>query len=222
MLAVGLAGAVSVHASTMFVSQGPSGALRKQIRDFALQQHRVTVEVTGDPRIGPQTAPIQVVEFSDFFCPACQRASKFNTIMLANHRRDVTFIFKQFPLDTSCNEKVTRMVHPGACRAAAASECAHAQGKFWPFHDLMFEHGAKYNFNNLEGDLARFGIDVTQFRTCMDSGQGMEAVKRDIAEAAKLPVTSTPTYIINGIPMAGGLSPMVFDELVSVLQETSR
>ncbi|MBI4342086.1 MAG: thioredoxin domain-containing protein [Candidatus Omnitrophica bacterium] len=219
LVAAGIAGAVSVHAATTFVSQGSAGAMRKQVREFALRQNRVTVDVAGDPRLGSPAAPIQLIEFSDFYCPACQRASKFNTIMLAGRRRDATFVFKHFPLDTACNDKVTRLVHAGACKVAAASECAHEQGQFWPFHDMVFGQGATYNLNNLEGDVTRLGIDLTRFRACLDSGRGMEAVKRDIAEAGKIQVTSTPTYIVNGIPMAGGLSPAVFEEIVAVLQE---
>jgi len=178
----------------------------------------------GRPRWlgGPASASFHVVEFSDFFCPACQRASKLNTILLASHRRDTTFVFKHYPLDTTCNTQVTRMVHPGACTVAAASECAHLQGKFWPVHDLMFEAGHLYNVARLEEDMTRLGLDLPRFRACMQSGEGMEAVRRDIAEGARIGVSSTPTYIINGVPIAGGVTPTTFDDLTAVLKEQVR
>ena len=221
IIVLGIAGVASVHAATTFVAKGSTSDVERQIREYVQRQSRVTVDVTGDPRHGSPSASVQLIEFSDFLCPACQRASRFNPIILANHRRDATLIFKHFPLDTSCNDKISRTVHPGACRLAAASECAHEQGKFWLFHDMVFEQGPAYNVNNIEGDVTHLGIDFSTFRACMDSGRGMEAVKKDIAEAAKIQVASTPTYVINGLPMAGGLSPAVFDQLLNVLKETS-
>ena len=216
---IGVVGAAGVHASTTFVTRSSPAQIRQQIRGFVANQSRVRVEESGDPAIGPLDAPLQLVEFSDFFCPACQRASKVNTVILANHRQDVRFVFKHYPLDTACNDKVGRMVHAGACRVAAASECAHAQGKFWPFHDRVFESGHGYNLADLEGDAGRLGLDATAFVACLDSGQGMEAVRRDVAQAAAFGVQSTPTYVINGIPVSGGLSPSAFEEFAAVLRE---
>jgi len=222
IVVVGVLGVAGVHAATLFVSRGTLGSMQRQLREFITKQPRVSVEVTGDPMLGTAGASLQIVEFSDFFCPACQRASKLNRIIMSNHRRDAVFVFKHYPLDMSCNAQISRMVHPGACQVAAASECVHLQGKFWPFHDLVFEGGPKYNAANLEGDVRRLGIDVAQFNACMSSGDGMAAVQRDIAEAGKAGVTSTPTYVINGLPVAGGLTPAMFDDFVAVLKETGR
>lgn len=219
---LGLIGVASVHAATTFVAKGSSADAQHHVREYVQRQARVAVDVTGDPRKGSPAAPVQLVEFSDFHCPACQRAAKFNEIILANHRRDATLLFKHFPLDTNCNDKISRMVHPGACQLAAASECAHEQDKFWVFHDMVFEQGAKYNLNNLEGDITRLGIDLGRYRACMDAGRGMDAVKKDVAEGGKIQVGSTPTYVVNGLPMAGGLSPAVFDQLLEVLHESGK
>ena len=219
VMVLGVLGAAGVHAATTFVTRSSPAQIRQQIRGFVANQSRVRVEVAGDPAIGPADAPLQLVEFSDFFCPACQRASKLNTVILASHRQDVRFIFKHYPLDTACNGKISRMVHPGACRVAAASECAHLQGKFWPFHDVVFAEGHRYNLNQLEGDVRRLGMDPAAFEACMASGQGMEAVKRDIEEAVKINVQSTPTYVLNGIIITGGFTPAVFEEFVAVLRE---
>ena len=184
---------MGVHASTTFLAAGQSANRRTQIRNFITQRPRVNVVTTGDPRIGPSDAAVEFVEFSDFFCPSCQRAAKMNAIILANHRQDALFVFKHFPLDTACNETIGRMVHPGACRVAAASECAHLQGKFWPFHDLVFEKGHDYNLDRLEDDIRAIGADVAADHTCMGTGEGMRAVKADIAEAGKIGVRQTPT-----------------------------
>jgi protein-disulfide isomerase len=105
---------------------------------------------------------------------------------------------------------------------AAAAECAHSQGRFWGFHDLIFERGGIYNIGHLERDAERLGLDMARFRACLQSGEGMEAVKRDIAEAVKIGVPSTPTYVINGVPMVGMLNPATFEEMAAVLREARR
>ena len=222
IVVTGAAGAVAVSAATRYAVQGSQGNLRQQMTQFVTQQKRVSVDVSGDPAMGTPSQAFQIVEFSDFLCPSCQRASKFNPILLAGHRQDALFVFKSFPLDQECNTTVTRTVHPSACRIAAAAECAQEQGKFWALHDRIFEEGAQYKVANLERDAQRAGLHLEQFRGCLASGRGLEAVKRDIAEGARIGVTSTPTYIINGLSVTGALTPAVFEELLRALRHQSQ
>jgi len=218
VVGTGALGTLAVSAAAHYMMQGAPGTLRKQMAQFVSQQRRVRVETTGDPVMGLPDRAIQVVEFSDFLCPSCQRASKFNPIILAGHREDVAFVFKHFPLDMTCNSTISRSVHSGACQIAAATECAHEQGRFWVFHDRIFEEGSKYKVANLERDAQRLGLDLEAYHACMQSGRGLEAVKQDIAEAARFGVSSTPTYVIEGISMAGVLTPPLFEELLHALR----
>lgn len=217
MLALGLAGSFGVHAATQFVSYGSPADVRKRIRGFVGQQTPQRVETAQDPALGPADAPVQVVEFSDFLCPICRKAAKMNAVLLAGRRSDVRFVFKNFPLDAACNPAVSKTVHPGACQAAAVAECAHQQGKFWPFHDLLFEKGKNYRVDSLEGDARRLGLDVERFRGCLASGEGLAAVQRDVAEAGRLGLRSTPVYFINGIRFDGVMTPAVFEVILEVL-----
>ena len=221
-LTLGACGSVALHAAATYASLGSPGALQAQLNQFVASGQRTPPETSGDPSNGPSTARIELVEFSDFFCPACQRASRFNAIILASYRDETRFIFKHFPLDTACNDAIGRSVHPGACMIAAASECAHQQGKFWPFHDLMFKQGHAYNPAHLEADIQRLGINGEQLTRCLSSGEGMEAVRRDIGEGKRLGVTSTPTYFVNGLKMAGMMSPAIFEGLVDALAGKKR
>lgn len=219
----GAAGVVSVHQAVRFMAEGAPGTLRKQMRQFVEQQsRRVTVEVSRDPVHGASHPSLQIVEFSDFLCPSCQKAARFNPIFLATHRATASFVFKQFPLDMSCNDTVKRTVHPNACQVAAATECAQEQGRFWPMHDLLFAKmkGPNYNVQDLERDAVQAGLDVDAYRACMEAGRGMEAVKADIVEAARLGVASTPTYVVDGLVIPGVLTPAAFNELADVLKET--
>lgn len=222
VLVTGAAGAFAVNTTAVYVSQGSQAMLRKQMTQFVTQQSRVVVDTQGDPLKGGPSRPIQVVEFSDFLCPSCQRASQFNPLIVAGHRQEVVFVFKNFPLDQTCNTTITRTVHPNACQLAAAAECAHEQGKFWALHDRIFELGSKYNVTNLEQDAARSGLNLEAFRNCLESGRGLEAVKRDIAEAGRLGVTSTPIYFVNGRRITGVMTPIMFDEFLHALRQSGQ
>ncbi len=217
MVVAGSLGVVGVQAATSFIIQGLPGALKKQMVQFVSQQPRAHVDTAGDPRLGAADRPLEIVEFSDFLCPSCARAFRFNPILLAG-RKDVSFVFKHFPLDMSCNATMKRTVHPHACDLAIATECAHEQGKFWALHDKIFEAQSKYDYQELERDAQTLGLDVAAFRTCRDGGRGLEAVRRDIAEAERLHVTSTPTYFLNGYPVTGIMSPPVFEELLETIR----
>lgn len=219
MMLVGVVGVASLHASTTFISRGTLGNTVDQLREFVAHQNRVSVDITDDPMLGSPQAPLRIVEFSDFRCPVCQRASKLNAVVLANHRDEAAFVFKNFPLDTTCNNRINRQVHTGACQLAAAGECAHRQGRFWALHDRIFEEGEHYNLAHLTEDARRLGLDMSRFSACMASGEGLEAVKRDIAEGGVLEMMSTPTYVINGIRVSGILTPSTFEDLVAALKQ---
>lgn len=217
----GAGGLFAVHAATAYVSQGAPGTIEKQMAQFISQRKPVRVDIEGDPVKGAPQGSLRIVEFSDFLCPSCQRASQFNPILLAGHRQDVLLAFKHFPLDMACNTSIKRTMHPGACQIAAATECAHEQGKFWALHDRVFAAGPAYQVGQLQADAAAAGLDVEAFRSCLDSGRGMEAVKRDIAEASRLNIASTPTYVINGFIVPGLLTPTTFETFVEALRASA-
>src|SRR5450631_853557 len=93
----------------------------------------VPIPTLGSPVMGPANARITLVEFSDFQCPYCTKAVAQLNATLKAYPNDVRLIFKQYPLD----------FHPQASVSASAALAAHAQGKFWPLHDLMFANRSK-------------------------------------------------------------------------------
>ena len=215
----GAAGVFSVNGSVLYMARGSPAAFRKQLAEFTTQRPRVQVDTTGDPVMGASDGAIQIVEFSDFLCPSCQRAWSFNPILLAGHMHEASFAFKNFPLDSTCNSALNRVVHAGACDVAAAAECAHEQGKFWEFQDLAFKAGPAYKASSIDGDAASLGLDMEKFHACQQSGRGIEAVKRDIAQAVQINVTRTPTYVINGVVIEGLVNPVMFEELIETVRK---
>jgi protein-disulfide isomerase len=164
---------------------------------------------------GPAAAPVTIVEYSDFACQHCARASRDLERLLAIRPAEVRLVFRHFPLDTSCNPAVRSTVHPTACAAAVAAECAGETGKFWEFHDYLFAHQGE---NNLDRVAARVGVDMDRFRQCMESGRGRVAVERDIASAVALAVDSTPTLFFNGRAVRGALDAPLYEYALVIEQ----
>jgi protein-disulfide isomerase/uncharacterized membrane protein len=168
---------------------------------------------------GPPDAPVTIVEFSDFQCPACAQAF-LDLQDLVRRRRDVRVVFRHFPLDERCNERMTRGMHAMACLSAAAAECAGRQGKFWEYHDLLFENQATLERESLFGFARDTGLDIPSFRTCLDDPATLDAVRDDVRAAGALGVDSTPTIFVNGRRIDGALERAYYD--YASIMETHR
>lgn len=149
---------------------------------------------------GAASAPIKVVEFADFMCPACQSASvALRSFMAAPENADVNLTFKNFPLDLSCNPNVGRTVHNGACELALGAICASDLGGFWPYHDRIFSRSWELaTRQDVIDNGAAAGIDKAKFTACLASNEAMSKLKIQIKEAMEVDVRQTPTLVING------------------------
>jgi protein-disulfide isomerase len=146
------------------------------------------IDISNSPVRGPKTAPVRIVEFSDFQCPYCAELQKTLTEVLKAFPKDVQLVYKQFPLN----------IHQYARQAAAASLVAHSQGKFWELHDRMFQNFTKINDESLRGWAKDVGINVSQYDEAIQTGRFEPAVQKDIADGAAAKVLGTPTLFING------------------------
>ncbi len=103
--------------------------------------------------------------------------------------------------------------------AAEASECAAEQGKFWEYHDLLFERHqgenvGTYSKENLKRFAAELGLDTERFNECLDSGKYADLVRADTITARSLGVRSTPTFLINNRPVIGALPFEFFQQII--------
>jgi len=165
---------------------------------------------------------VVIVEFSDFQCPHCGRAFDNLKRVLPRFGTDVQVVFHHFPLDSSCNPMVPASAHAYACLAAVASECAGAQGRFWQYHDLLFEHQSALDRDSLVRYADRLGLDHAQFLACLDSDPPREAVRRDIEAAKALGITSTPTFFLNGRTLRGALETDKFEYAIRLERAAHR
>jgi protein-disulfide isomerase len=152
-----------------------------------------------DFTMGPEDAPVTIVEYSDFQCPFCRAGAEAVRDTFARFPDDVRLVFKNFPLDKACNDEMTQQLHPLACRAAAVALCAGEEDshRFWKAHDAMFA-SPQLSEKFLEGLPTELGLAPDSVAACLAAPATMEKIKADIAEARSLGVSSTPTLFVNG------------------------
>jgi len=147
----------------------------------------------GSPAKGPSTAPVEIVEFSDFQCPYCLRADPTVTQVLNTYGDRVHFVYRHYPLPG----------HPAARPAAEASACAAEQGKFWQFHDRLFADQTKLSDADLKKTAADLGLDGAAFNACVDSHKFKSMIDADVAAGQDAGVDGTPAFFINGRLISG-------------------
>ncbi len=145
---------------------------------------------------GASSAGVAMIEFSDFECPFCGRfAEDVAPELVSTYVRDgrILLAFRHNPLTRA---------HPNAARAAEASLCAAAQGRFWQLHDLLFQNRADLGEQKLRGYALAAGLEIDPYDSCMKDKQVAEAVKSDVSEAARLRITGTPVFLV-GLVLPG-------------------
>jgi protein-disulfide isomerase/uncharacterized membrane protein len=213
-------------ASQVLVVGGLSLAFRSGIEAFPVEEmiqntlNQPVVAVQNGPEfpsMGNADAPITIVEFSDFQCPHCQRAAMtFHNLQL---RRPglVRVVFRNYPLDSSCNLAVKGGGHQAACRAARGSYCANKQGKFQAYYEEVFENQTDITEEGITAMAQAAGLDEKAFGTCVDSDDAKAAVARDLQEGEALGIEATPTLFINGRKAAGAYPLPVWEMLIERL-----
>jgi protein-disulfide isomerase len=230
---VGIVAAVAVVAAAAGINHawpifGESGGGTSTV-SVALPTAAATAEApvvdmgVGDaPTKGPADAKVQIIEFSDFECPYCAKfVTQTMPQILSTYGDKVLFAFRNYPLPAS--------MHPYAQKAAEAGECANDQGKFWEYHDLLFQNqsqlsalvqadptnGVNQVADQLKQYAASLSLDTAKFNQCLDSGADAEKVTSDASAMTdaltKAGVTrfGTPSFFINGKFVSGAYP---FDE----------
>jgi len=188
------------------------GALLAKANDSRLAQlqpqvqKRYEIPVDGFPSLGPDDAPIVIVEFSDFQCPYCARFHD-QTLqpLLDAYPGKIRFVYRHFPLSS---------IHSSAFQAAEASMCAYEQGAFWPYHDELYKNQAKLDTELYIQVAADLELDLESFRLCLNNEDYKELVQSDVDFAVSLGVRSTPTFFINGLAFIGAQPLDAFKQVI--------
>lgn len=165
------------------------------------------VDTNGDRHMGPDRAPITIVEFSDFQCPYCRQGVKILKTLRQLYGDRIRIVYRDY-LGPN---------HPHALQAAEAARCAGEQGKFWEYHDVLFDRqspGTGWDFRLLAKEL---GLHPGAFDSCLRSGRFRDQIAKDLQEGLKLGITSTPTFFINGRPIVGAQPLSSFQALIDTV-----
>ncbi|MBE3067032.1 MAG: DsbA family protein [Chloroflexi bacterium] len=168
---------------------------------------RVNVSTDGDPSIGPEDAPVTIVEFSDYQCPYC--ASWYQQTfdrLIANYPGQIRFVYRDLPLP----------MHPEAIPAAEAAHCAGEQDAYWKFHDALFSGQYDLGRAAYEQYAADLGLEPAAFTACLDDHRYQDEVRADAADATSLGLTGTPSFVINGRILIGALP---FEDFKAIIDE---
>jgi protein-disulfide isomerase len=167
----------------------------------------VEVSVDDDSVKGDPDAPVTMIEFSEFQCPFCKRYIDDAYLEIIKEYVDtgkVKYVFRDFPLS----------FHNQAKPAAMAAECAHEQGKFWEYHDLLFENNDQLGIENYKKWAVDLDLDTEQFNNCLDTEKYLEEVEKDFSDGQKYGVSGTPAFFINGKLISGAQPFAAFKEAI--------
>jgi protein-disulfide isomerase len=201
--------------------KGTQSDLRDRVRVFLLQQKRsqainayahelepkyavqtflsvpvqpeVKVDIEGAETEGPADAPVTVVEFSDYECPACRATHETVKKIKETYQGKIRWVYKDYPLKR----------HKDAFKAAEAAHCAGDQGKFWEFQEKLFT-ADKLDVDSIVKYAGEFGLSTEKFSQCLKDSKHKELVEKNERDGVKIGVDRTPSFVINGTVFVGG------------------
>ncbi len=149
-----------------------------------------------DHILGPESAPITLVEYGDYQCPSCKEAYSTVKLIQVNLGDRLRFVFRNFPKTT---------IHRFAQHAAEAAEIAAAQGKFWEMHNYLYEHQDHLDDKSLSKYAESLGLDKSQFKRELAQHDYAERVREDFMSGVRSGVNATPSFFINGYRHNGSM-----------------
>ena len=162
---------------------------------------------------GPENAPVTIVEYSDFQCPACQAYFYIVERLVASSTVPIKLVYRHFPLAQ----------HPNAVPASLASEAASVQGKFWDMYRLIFDNYTDWTEltdpKPVFIDYAnQIGLNVEQFKTDMASSGLKQKITDSVKEGIEIGVSGTPTFFVNGKFID---NPRSYEEFKNIIEQTA-
>jgi len=166
---------------------------------------RYDVPSEGFHSIGPEDAPITIVEFSDYQCPYCRRwHDEVYQPLLAAYPGKIKLVYRNLPLTT---------IHPDALSAAEAAMCAGEQNAYWQYHEKLF--GSEALNTSVYMQYAQdLGLNTQSFETCITENKYQKDIQADSDFALNLGISSTPTFFINGLAVVGAQPISVFKQVI--------
>jgi protein-disulfide isomerase len=168
----------------------------------------------NDNVFGPSDAPVTIVEYSDYQCPACQLYYFVLEKVFASSTVPIRFVYRHFPLGQ----------HKNAINAAMAVEASGLQGKYWEMHKMVFENQSDWqdlgDASSIFASYAKeLGLDLEKFKIDLGSTVLKDKIKASADEGLKIGIDSTPTFFINGKSIT---NPASYDEFKSIIEKSAQ
>ena len=167
----------------------------------------VKVDIGTSPIKGPANARVTIIEFSDFECPYCKRGYETMEAVMKAYPKDVKLAFKHYPLP----------FHKEATPAAKATWAAQQQGKFWEFHDALFNNQESLGSEFYLATAKQLNLDLKKFEADMNSEAATKSVAADAEIGAKNGIQGTPGFFVNGVAVKGAYPPEHFKTIIDRL-----
>jgi len=164
----------------------------------------VKIDAGKSPAKGPANAKVTIIEFSDFQCPYCKRGHDTMEEVLKAYPKDVKVVFKHYPLP----------FHKEAEPASKAAYAAQQQGKFWEFHDALFNNQDKLGTDFYLATAKELKLDEAKFKADMNSEAAAKQVKDDSELGSTNGIQGTPGFFVNGVAVKGAYPASHFKEIV--------
>jgi predicted DsbA family dithiol-disulfide isomerase len=196
-VAVGIAAGLGMYFGIGALRGGGEAATAEPLPDSAswVLTPRFDVATEGRPSLGPEDAPVTIVEFVDYECPWCREHSNVVLPQLLEQYGDgIRYVARHFPFPA---------LHPNAMTAALAVECAYEQSRFWEYRAAIFRASPPLTLTQLREHAAAVGLDLNVFDSCLGSEGARQAVAHDLLDGWELQVSGTPTFFVNGRRLRG-------------------
>jgi protein-disulfide isomerase len=153
-----------------------------------------SISLADEPSLGPADAPVTIIEYGDFGCTTCRGWYRQGVLeqILSYYGTQVRFVWRDFPIITAASPQ-----------AAEAGQCAFDQGRFWEYHDLLYDRAPALSIKDLKAYAAELGLDTAQFDSCLDSGVHRAKVEASTKEAYSHGFVATPAFLVNDQPIVG-------------------
>lgn len=160
------------------------------------------------PALGPATAPVTITEYADFGCPACWEWYQLGILeqLRAKYGDQIRFVWRDFPVVTLLSPK-----------AAESGQCAHEQGKFWEFHDAVYQHDGAIQASDLKTYATDIGLDMTKFDECVTSRRFRDRVNAQQHEGFERGLKGAPAFFVNGQPLIGPQRLASFENVIDAI-----
>jgi len=185
------------------INSGTSGSAIKKV-DMS------QIKGIDSPFIGNANAKVQIVEFIDFTCPFSKQAFLVMRELVARYPERLGLTIRHFPLQDEA--------HKGGLEASVAAVCASQQGKFWAYHDKLFQNQKNFTQADLLAYSGQIGLDVSSFTKCLTSPEAIKKVENDWGDGFGLDLRGTPTFFVSGQKVEGAVPLSAWENVITKIK----